>query len=179
MRKMYLCGRSEAGKTTLIQALKGEKTRYDKTQYVNTWDILIDTPGEYAENATLARALALYTYEADVVGLLLSSTEPYSLYPPCVTAVCNRPVIGIVTQIDDPKGNPDQAQRWLELAGCDPIFRVSSYTGEGIWQILNYLREPGDMLPWESEQDAGRPRTVLSNKYGQLPQTEEAGDGQA
>ena len=109
------------------------------------------------------------TYEADVVGLLLSSTEPYSLYPPCVTACCNRPVIGIVTQIDHPDGDPDRAQGWLELAGCHPIFRVSSYTGEGIWQILNYLRETGDVLPWDSEQAAERPRVVLSNKYGRLP----------
>ena len=74
-----------------------------------------------------------------MVGLRLSSTEPYSLYPPCVTACCNRPVIGIVTQIDHPDGDPDRAQGWLELAGCHPIFRVSSYTGEGIWTPANSL----------------------------------------
>ena len=79
-------------------------------------------------------------------------------------------MIGIVTQIDHPDGDPDRAQGWLELAGCHPIFRVSSYTGEGIWQILNYLREPGDILPWDSEQAAERPRVVLSNKYGRLPE---------
>lgn len=36
--------------------------------------------------------------------------------------------------------------------------------------ILNYLREPGDILPWDSEQAAERPRVVLSNKYGRLPE---------
>ncbi|MEI3262257.1 MAG: EutP/PduV family microcompartment system protein [Flavonifractor plautii] len=132
MKKIILMGRSECGKTTLTQALKGDVIHYHKTQYINHYDVVIDTPGEYAENASLAKALALYTYEADVVGLLLSSTEPYSLYPPCVTACCNRPVIGIVTQIDHPDGDPDRAQGWLELAGCHPIFRVSSYTGEGM-----------------------------------------------
>ena len=96
MKKIILMGRSECGKTTLTQALKGDVIHYHKTQYINHYDVVIDTPGEYAENASLAKALALYTYEADVVGLLLSSTEPYSLYPPCVTACCNRPVIGIV-----------------------------------------------------------------------------------
>ena len=45
MRKLFLCGRSEAGKTTLTQALKGEDVHYVKTQYVKTWDITIDTPG--------------------------------------------------------------------------------------------------------------------------------------
>ena len=53
----------------------------------------------------------------------------------------------------------DQAERWLRLAGCETIFRVSSYTGEGIWQILEYLREPGDVLPWDKEE-AERPRVV-------------------
>lgn len=168
MKKIILMGRSECGKTTLTQALKGDVIHYHKTQYINHYDVVIDTTGEYAENASLAKALALYTYEADVVGLLLSATEPYSLYPPCVTACCNRPVIGIVTQIDHEGGDPDRAHNWLALAGCDPIFRVSSYTGEGIWQILNYLREPGDVLPWDTAEEAEHPRMVLSDKYGAL-----------
>ena len=169
MKKIILMGRSECGKTTLTQALKGDVIHYHKTQYINHYDVVIDTPGEYAENASLAKALALYTYEADVVGLLLSSTEPYSLYPPCVTACCNRPVIGIVTQIDHPDGDPDRAQGWLELAGCHPIFRVSSYTGEGIWQILNYLREPGDILPWDSNRRRSVPGWFSRTNMGGCP----------
>lgn len=90
MKKIILVGRSEAGKTTLTQALRGEKIQYHKTQYVNYFDVIIDTPGEYAQTAHLGRALALYTYEAQVVGLLLAATEPYSLYPPCITCMTNR-----------------------------------------------------------------------------------------
>lgn len=163
MKKIILMGRSECGKTTLRQALKGENIHYHKTQYVNHFDVVIDTPGEYAENAALGRALALYSYEADVVGLLINSEEPYSLYPPNIVGQSTRPVIGIVTQIDSPYGDTDQAERWLRLAGCETIFRVSSYTGEGIWQILEYLREPGDVLPWDKEE-AERPRVVESTK---------------
>lgn len=163
MKKIILMGRSECGKTTLRQALKGDTIHYHKTQYINHYDVVIDTPGEYAENHTLGRALALYSYEADVVGLLISATESYSLYPPCVTAVSTRPVIGIVTQIDNKNGNPNQAEEWLRLAGCDTIFYVSSYTGEGIWKILDYLREEGDILPWD-EKTAEQPRIILSTK---------------
>ena len=65
-------GRVAAGKTTLMQRLKGEQISYCKTQYVNYTDTIIDTPGEYAENGELAAALALYTYEADIVGLLIA-----------------------------------------------------------------------------------------------------------
>lgn len=152
MKKIVLMGRSECGKTTLTQALKGEKIHYHKTQYVNNFDVIIDTPGEYAQNKHLGHALALYTYEADVVGLLCSSTEPYSLYPPCITCMCNREVIGIVTKIDAPGGNPDRAERWLRLAGCTTIFRVNSKAQEGIPKILEHLREPGDVMPWEKEE---------------------------
>ena len=145
-------GRSRAGKTTLTQALKGETITYKKTQYINHFDIIIDTPGEYLECGTLGRALALYAYEADVVGLLIGATEPFSLYPPNITCMVNREVIGIVTKIDKTGADVEQAKRWLELAGCRIIFTVNSKTGEGIGEILEYLREPGDVMPWEKEQ---------------------------
>ena len=151
MRKIILMGRSECGKTTLTQALRGETITYQKTQYINHFDVVIDTPGEYAENKMLARALALYSYEADIVGLLLSALEPYSLYGPNITACANREVIGIVTQIDQPNANVERATRWLELAGCKKIFKVSAVTGEGVSDILEYLKEDGDKMPWECD----------------------------
>lgn len=43
-------GRSEAGKTTLTQAMKGNTITYHKTQYVNHYDVIIDTPGEYLQS---------------------------------------------------------------------------------------------------------------------------------
>ena len=144
MKKIILMGRVASGKTTLTQALRGESIHYHKTQYIRHGDVVIDTPGEYAETQHLGRALALYAYEADVVGLLLSATEPYSLYPPCVTACSTRPVIGIVTHVDDPDGDPHRAERWLRLAGCDTVFWVNSKSGEGVEAILDYLREPQD-----------------------------------
>ena len=149
MKKLILIGRSEAGKTTLTQALKGETITYKKTQYVNYFDVIIDTPGEYAQTAKLGRALALYSYEADIVGLLLAANEPYSLYPPNITCMVNREVIGIVTKIDREDADVVQAERWLRLTGCKKIFFVNSKANEGIAEILEYLREPGDILPWE------------------------------
>lgn len=163
MKKIMLVGRSGAGKTTLTQAMKGKEITYHKTQYINHYDVIIDTPGEYAENRTLARALVLYSYEADVVGLLMSAVEDYSLYSPNLVSMATRDVIGIVTQIDRPEARTDLAAMWLELTGCRRIFYVSSVTGEGVGGILEYLREDGDVLPWEKKEvldeadtDAGR-----------------------
>ena len=149
MRKIIFIGRSEAGKTTLTQAMKGKKIVYHKTQYINHYDVIIDTPGEYAETKELAGSLAVYSAEADVVGLLISATEPFSLYPPNVTAQSNREVVGIVTKCDHWAANPEQAADWLRLAGCKKIFMTSSCTGEGIADIISYLKEEHDKLPWE------------------------------
>ena len=54
-------GRSEAGKTSLTQALKGEKLHYVKTQYTNTNDDTIDSPGEYAESKHFSVGLACFS----------------------------------------------------------------------------------------------------------------------
>lgn len=139
MNKVILIGRSESGKTTLTQALKGEDIHYNKTQSVEREGFLIDTPGEYIQTRNFGGALAVYAYESDIVGLLLSATEPYSLFSPNITSMANRPVIGIITGIDQKGANPDRAERWLRLAGCDKIFRVSSVTGEGIAELKEFL----------------------------------------
>ena len=138
MKKLILIGRSGVGKTTLTQAIKGEKTHYQKTQYIDYGDFLIDTPGEYAENHDLGAALALYAYEADVVALLIAADEQYSLFPPNITCMVNREVIGIVTKCD--KANPSRAENWLRLSGCKTVYEVDSKTGKGINQVLEHLK---------------------------------------
>ena len=140
MRKIMFIGRSEAGKTTLTQAMKGNTITYHKTQYVNHYDVIIDTPGEYLQSKNLISALAVFTAEADVIGLLMDATEPFSLYSPNLTPVCNREVVGVVTKIDHWAAQPAQAAAWLY---------TSAYTGEGIADILSYLKEERDTLPWE------------------------------
>ena len=145
MKKIMLFGRVAAGKTTLTQALRGEEIKYYKTQYVNYLDTVIDTPGEYTERRETSGALALYAYEADVVGLVLSANEPYSIFSPCLTSMVNREAIGIITGIDKPDANVERVRRWLQLAGCKKIFAVSSFTGEGIPELAAYLQDDSDV----------------------------------
>ena len=134
-----LIGRVAAGKTTLTQALRGEEIKYYKTQYVYYHDTVIDTPGEYTERRETSGALALYAYEADVVGLVLSANEPYSIFSPCLTSMVNREVIGIISGIDKPDANVERVTRWLKLAGCKKIFPVCAITGEGLRELIEYL----------------------------------------
>ncbi|MBQ7726855.1 MAG: ethanolamine utilization protein EutP [Clostridia bacterium] len=152
MKKLMLIGRVAAGKTTLTQALKGEQLHYCKTQTIAYTDTIIDTPGEYTEAARLSAALALYAYEADIVGLVISTDEPFCVFPPNCTCLVNREVIGIVSGTDKPDGDIAQVTRWLRLCGCEKIFYVSAYTGEGLTELLDYLREPDDADDQNREQ---------------------------
>ena len=142
MRKMYLCGRSEAGKTTLIQALKGEETIYDKTQYVNTWDVLIDTPGEYLERTYLRGALTVTAVDADVIVLVQQANEGGTMFPPGYSSTFAKPCIGVVTKSDlaDDKQIED-AKKYLVAAGAKKVFVTSSYEGTGFEALLEYLTE--------------------------------------
>lgn len=138
-KKIMFMGRSGAGKTTLTQALYGEDIEYHKTQYVNYSEYIIDPPGEYIEDKQFGFALALYSYEVDVVGFILAANEPFSLYSPASTATATRPVIGIVTQINNPGADPALAKEWLEIAGCEKVFFIDSVTREGLDKLIDYL----------------------------------------
>ena len=69
MKKLFLMGRSEAGKTSLTQILSGEELHYHKTQYTNTGTDIIDSPGEYSETKRCGLGLACFSFEADVLAL--------------------------------------------------------------------------------------------------------------
>ena len=140
MKKIIFIGTSGSGKTTLIEALRGEKLVYRKTQYIDYSDNFMDTPGEYAEGNDLAGALAVYSYESDVVGLVLCATDDFCVFPPACAPVANRPVIGIVTKCDEPNANPNLAKMRLELCGCERIFFTSAKKHTGVEELLEYLK---------------------------------------
>ncbi|MDD6155260.1 MAG: EutP/PduV family microcompartment system protein [Eubacteriales bacterium] len=150
MRKMFLGGRSEAGKTTLTQALKNEDTHYVKTQYVKTWDVTIDTPGEYSESKNhVGFALGCFSFESDVIALVCAADEPYNLFGPGIAGVCTRPVIGVITKIHSPGAHVSQAEEWLHNAGVSKIFLVDSVTGEGVDELRQYLNEEPHKISME------------------------------
>lgn len=147
-------GRSGAGKTTLTQALYGEDIEYHKTQYVNYSEYIIDPPGEYIEDKQFGFALALYSYEVDVIGFILAANEPFSLYSPASTATATREVIGIVTQINSDGADPMLAKEWLEIAGCEKVFFVDSVTREGLDELIDYLGWNEDEKKTEGKKKA-------------------------
>lgn len=140
MKSIVLIGRTGCGKTTLASKLAGKGLEIQKNSGVVRVNNVIDTPGGFAENRFLGGALSIFAYEAQVVGLIIAANEPYSLYPPNIHGMVNRDMIGIVTKIDDPNGNPRRVEDWLRLAGCKIIFHVSALNGQGIEDIIEYLK---------------------------------------
>jgi len=57
-----------------------------------------------------------------------------------------------VTKIDLPNANVPLADRWLRNAGCTKIFHVNSLEGEGVPEILEYLKS--DPPPKVSPEEA-------------------------
>ncbi len=138
-KRLILIGRSEAGKTTLTQALLKRPLEYEKTQSISMDNLIIDTPGEYIQTKNFGTALAIYSYEADIVGLLISATEPYSLFSPNITSMTTKEVIGIITKCKKENANVLNAEKRLRLAGCKKIFAVDSIEDFGIAKLKEYL----------------------------------------
>lgn len=160
MKKLFLMGRSEAGKTSLTQALKGEDLHYHKTQYTNTAEDTIDSPGEYAETKKCGIGLACFSFESDVMAIVIAADEPFSVFEPNCQAFTDRPLIGIITKIDSPFANVPMVTQWLVNSGCERVFTVNNKTREGIDELREYLMETPVRLSLEEakiRQREGKP----------------------
>ena len=127
MKNIIFIGTIGCGKTTLSQAIKGEKISYKKTQAVEVvGGSILDTPGEFLERAQMR-------------GLVQSATEERNMFSPCYAGSFAKEVIGIVTKIDlaDEK-QIEAAENKLRIAGATKLFRVSNYTKEGLQALLDY-----------------------------------------
>ncbi len=160
MKKLFLMGRSEAGKTSLVQALRGEELHYVKTQITKTDEELIDSPGEYAESKHFSVGLACFSFEADAVAIVQAADEPFNLFGACLHTFISRPLIGVITKPDSPYANIPMIRLWMENAGCDRIFVINNVTGEGISELLEYLNE--DVKPLTLEEAIERQSCGIS-----------------
>lgn len=166
MKKLFLMGRSEAGKTSLTQVLRGEELHYVKTQYTNSDEDVIDTPGEYAESKRFSVGLACFSFEADVVAIVQAADEPYNLFSPCLRSFILRPLIGIITKTDSPYANIPMVEQWMVNAGCIRIFHVNNVNREGIEELMEYLEDDPEQL---SLEQAMQKQNLGLNEWDPLP----------
>lgn len=141
MKKIIIIGSIGSGKTTLIQSLKKINTKYKKTQALEYYGNIIDTPGEYLENRRYYNALTIASYDCDEIALIQDSSNKRCVFPPNFASIFTKPVIGIVTKIDKEDIYIDNSIKCLKLAGAQKIFKVSSKEDIGIKDIQNYIND--------------------------------------
>ncbi|MGN0203005.1 MAG: EutP/PduV family microcompartment system protein [Coprococcus sp.] len=141
MKKIILIGNVACGKTTICQYLNHMELSYKKTQALEVYNTTIDTPGEYLENRGYLRSLMVTSMDVDQVIFVQDASRDQFYFSPGQTSAFSVPVAGVVTKIDI--ATPQQvkdATELLELAGADPIFHVSPFTGEGMEELAEFLQ---------------------------------------
>jgi len=142
MRKIIFAGSTGSGKTTLCQRLHGQEMTYKKTQAVENFEQAIDTPGECLENRYLYKMILVSSVDADVIGLVQDCTKEESYFPPGFASMFAKPVIGIVSKVELAQSDEDiaRARDYLQTAGVERIFEVSSIENVGVEELETYLK---------------------------------------
>lgn len=137
---IMLVGPVGAGKTSLMNALKNDGQKAQKTSCICFTDGAIDTPGEYAQVPRFYSALAVTAMEAKLVLMVQDAADMRITLPPGFAAMFGRPVVGVVTKIDAPSADQEKARiRLLQAGISEPYFYVSAYTGAGLAELTEFL----------------------------------------
>lgn len=143
MKKIILMGAVGCGKTTLCQALYEQPLAYQKTQAVEYYPEIIDTPGEFILHRQYYSALTVSAADADVIGLVQSVTEEEQIFSPGFALMFPKPVIGIITKADllTSAAQLMTIERQLEAAGAKQLFQLSAKRAQGITTLRDYLAD--------------------------------------
>jgi GTP-binding protein Era len=158
-----LLGRPNAGKSTLMNALVGEKLSIVTPRAQTTWQrvtgirttasyqmIFLDTPGllharDLHQRSMLGEAHAALE-DADVVLLILDPTRaldaPAAEVVRTSLALARAPVVAAINKADEASGRQlELAERWVAQEVRGRALRVSALRGEGFGPLLEALAE--------------------------------------
>lgn len=141
MKRPMFIGPIGCGKTTLLQRINNIELHYNKTQTIEFYDNVIDTPGEYIEHRRMYTNIATTAMDAGMIVILQSATDSRLIFPEAFSTMFGRPVIGVVTKIDlvTNQSQIDMAEKRLRSAGAVKVFALSSVTSENVDEFATYL----------------------------------------
>lgn len=87
------------GKTSFIQKLNELQMTYNKTQTIEFYNNVIDTPGEYVEHRAMYSNLMTTAIEADVIVLMQSATDPRIVLPTGFSTTLRKRLASLQKQI--------------------------------------------------------------------------------
>lgn len=142
MKRAMFIGPIGCGKTTLMQRLKNETLKYDKTQVIEFSDNFIDTPGEYMEHHQMVNRLTTTGTDADIIVLLQSVVDRRLVYPAGYCSAFNKPCVGLVTKLDldDKPADIEYSKKVLLSAGVKKVIAISAVSGKNIDKVHELLR---------------------------------------
>ncbi len=152
-----LVGRPNAGKSTLLNQMLGEKVSIvsDKPQTTRTQVrgvltrpefqiVFVDTPGIHKPRTALGASLNATATQAvssvDVVCFVVAATAPYGRGDAYIAATLPKDAVIVVTKSDI--ASPEQVMAQLAATSeldADGWFPVSGRTGDGIDELLAHL----------------------------------------
>lgn len=142
--KYLMVGSKGCGKTSLILALLGQydpDMRIVPTQGLTCYGPYIDLPGNYCDNPDCYSILSVCSQQAQFIILVMGANQRLMPVPEGFVRLFIRPVIGVITKIDELNANCEKAELWLRRAGVTgPVFRVSARTGAGIPALQHILQ---------------------------------------
>lgn len=137
---VLLVGSIGSGKTTLRQRLLQQPVEYVKTQAIEVFGAIVDTPGEYLEHGRLRHALQLVAYDVDLVLLVISAAQDNWRLPPALSTAYGRPTWGVITHVDVAGPSAVEAARQALLsAGAARVFALDALHGHGVNQLREAL----------------------------------------
>jgi len=138
---MIVVGKTNSGKTTLVQALLGQKLIDCKTQSAEYYEGIIDLPGEYLENPRYYGAIITLSQEASCIILVHDVTSEESCFPPNFGCMFNARIVGVITKLDlhHTAQELTNAEQILGQAGASEVVAVSAMTDEGLCSLKKLL----------------------------------------
>ena len=167
---MVLLGAPNVGKSTLMNALVGERLSIVTPKAQTTWNrvtglrtsethqiVLLDTPGVLAPRDLVQRSLLLAAEEAaeeaDVLVLLADPVEPpmtsvRELLAE-IAAKSHAPRIGVVNKLDAAAPESVRTESdWLRSLGAEEVHNVSAVQGEGVDAVVTAVEARLPMGPF-------------------------------
>ncbi|AOT70900.1 EutP/PduV family microcompartment system protein [Geosporobacter ferrireducens] len=141
MAKLMLIGRSGCGKTTLSQAIHRLPQEETKTQTIEYYPQVVDTPGEYIEKRFYYHALLISAADCQLIAFVQDCQDESCIFPPGFAALLGKKTIGIITKTDQGTDSIGHVRKMLESAGVEQVFEVSAKNGTGIEEIRALLVE--------------------------------------
>ena len=153
-----LVGRPNAGKSTLLNQILGQKVSIvsDKPQTTRTQVrgvltsdthqiVFVDTPGIHKPRSALGTSLnataASAVSDVDIVCFVVDATAPYGRGDAFIAETLPDDAVVIVTKADIAK--PEQVLEQLQATSslsADAWFPVSGRTGDGVEALIDHLR---------------------------------------